>query len=90
MLKPGNIDPNILANETTQVRVNILQVQTIVKKRNWAVILGFWRGVSNKIRECLWSRNHKQLYTQVFKHKRLTLWSYTTYLKTKRVILDKL
>ena len=39
--KPDDIDPDVLINGTTQVKAKVLQVQTIVKKRVWAVVLGF-------------------------------------------------
>ena len=39
--KPDNIDPEILVNGTTQVKVKVLQARTIVKKRDWAVVKGF-------------------------------------------------
>ena len=47
--KPDDINPEILVNGTTQVRVKVLQERTIVKKRDWAVVLGFWKGASNNI-----------------------------------------
>ena len=39
--KPDSIDPEILVNETTQIRVKVLQESTIVKKRDWAMVKGF-------------------------------------------------
>ena len=51
--QPDDIDPEILVNGTTQVRVKVLQERTIVAKRYWVVVKGFRRGVSNNTRECL-------------------------------------
>ena len=51
--KPDDIDPNVLVNETTQVRVKVLQARTIVKKRDWAVVVGFRKSVSDNFREYL-------------------------------------
>ena len=51
--KLNDIDPDVLVNRTTQVRVTVLQARTIVKKRDCAVVLGFRKGGSDNIRECL-------------------------------------
>ena len=88
--KPDNINPEILVNGTTQVRVKVLQERTIVKKRDWVVVKGFLRGASDNMRECLQARYYEQLYEPVFKYKRLTPRDYITHLKYKWVILDKL
>ena len=66
-LSPDNIDPEILVDGTTQVRVKVLQERTIVAKRDWAVVKGFRRGVSDNMRECLQARYYKQLYESVLK-----------------------
>ena len=88
--KPDNINPDVLVNGTTQTILKVLQAQTIVKKRDWVVVLGFQKSVSNNFRECLQPRYYKQLYALVFKYKRITPRSYITNLESKWVILDEL
>ena len=39
--KPNDINSDVLVNRTTQLRVKVLQVRRIVRKRDWAVVLGF-------------------------------------------------
>ena len=39
--QPDDIDPEILVNGITQVRVKVLQERTIVAKRDWAVVKEF-------------------------------------------------
>ena len=77
-------------NGTTQVRVKVLQARMINKKRDWTVVLGFRKGVSNNFQECLQPRYYKQLYKPVFKYKKTTPQSYITHLKSKWVILNEL
>jgi len=88
--QPADIDPEILINGTTQVRVKVLQERTIVSKRDWAVVKGFRKGVCDNMRECLQARYYEQLYEPVFKYKRLTPRDYISHLESKWVILDEL
>ena len=52
--------------------------------------MGFWRGVSDYIPECLQPRYYEQLYVNVFKYKKIVPRTYIIRLEIKWVILDKL
>ena len=43
------IYPEMLVNGTTQLAVKVLQTKTVVKKRNYVVVMRFRRGVSYNI-----------------------------------------
>jgi hypothetical protein len=88
--KSDDIDPDVLVNGTTPVRLKVLQARTVVKKRGYAVVMRFWRSISDNIRECLQPRYYEQLYEPVFTYKRVRPRSYINNLNTKWVILDKL
>ena len=51
--QPPDMDPDMLVPGKTQIQIKIMQSATIVAKRNYAVVSGFRRGVSENICEAL-------------------------------------
>ena len=51
--KPDDIDPEVLVNGTPQIQARVPQIYTTVKKQDYAVVMGFMRGVSNNIQDNL-------------------------------------
>ena len=51
--QPPDMDPDMLILGKTQIQIKMMQSATIVAKHNYAVVLGFRRGVSEKFPDAL-------------------------------------
>ena len=85
--QPPDMDPDMLIPGKTQIQIKIMQSATIVAKRNYAVVVGFRRGVSKNIHYALKPKYYKQLYEDIFKHKGVASHHYVEHLELKWVLL---
>jgi hypothetical protein len=88
--RPPDLDPRILLPNQNQTQIKILQSESVILKRDYAVVQGFRRGIGENIRDCLETRYYEQLYENVFKYKRILPRAYLAHLEAKWVILDEL
>jgi hypothetical protein len=88
--RPPDLDPRILLPNQNQTQIKILQSESVILKRDYAVVQGFRRGIGENIRDCLETRYYEQLYEDVFKYKRIQPRHYLAHLESKWVILDEL
>jgi hypothetical protein len=88
--RPPDLDPRILLPNQLQTQIKILQSESVILKRDYAVVKGFRRGIGENIRDCLECRYYEQLYEDVFKYKRIQPRDYLAHLEAKWVILDEL